>query len=196
MTDERKKEIVALLVEHAPPLIDAYFHPRSRFPSLCVFSTRVGIDTLAYFGVAAKPVAVEASAFNREMKALLERPEPPTKEEALASGGWLVQIDTEPGGKGGYPGHLVIGIEDDDTLIDLDLGQFARPAKNIVVPRAGVFTMTPEFWEGGAVAYQFERDTVLAYQRLVPPPPWTQGGDWKRKNKVTGQVIRAVRRNL
>lgn len=203
---KRDERVLDLLIEHAPPVVDAYFNPRSRWPSLCVLSTRVGIDVLDYFGVEAEPQPVAVTVGNAtwwEVAARISNGWRPTEEELDGSGARYVQVDTEgPGriqkdGSRGWPGHLVISLRKwSDTLVDLDIGQFYRPQKSIVVPRAVALGVGPEFWSGKAASFLFEEGTGAVYEQLVPSRSFREGADWKRKNPITGKVIRRIREEL
>lgn len=203
---DRDAHVVDLLVKHAPALIDAHFHPREKFPSLCVFSTRVGLDALRYFGVDAEPFPVKAIVGNREWVEAVDRIQAGEKlnaREVEATGARFVEIDTAdlkpmPDGRRGFPGHLVIALPWADEIVDLDLGQFRREHKNIYVPRVGHFNVPQGFFtEGSATGYKFERDTTAVYCHLPKPlRPYQTGKDWTTKNSVTGKVIRAIRADL
>lgn len=188
-------ELVRKLVEVAPAIIDRNGYPR--FPlgarGRCIASTRIGIEVLKAFGVEAIPVPVNTRLINKAYRLAMDKRI--TWEEARKRGAWLLEVDVgEPQDSLSWPGHLVIGLPQSDTLVDLDLVQFARPLKQIHVPEAVAFDVDKKWWEGKRLTYYaLEDGGQLFLERLRDYPPFEVSPDWYDRPRWWRSVRRIVK---
>ena len=205
MTVERKRRVIDLLVERAPSYIARDYKEGAR----CVAATRIAYDVLRYFEIRSKALPVVAMAANAQAyAAMLEAldlggPLPRERQEKLVEeGGWYVQIDTESTNDGRYAAHLVLGIEEplyegDRGFVDLDLQQFRREPKGILLPGAISARVFPEWWDESAEArYPLDEGGIFVIQRLREYRPFQHTPDWKRKHPCVGPLIREIRAEL
>lgn len=195
--NERDRRVAELLCEETLPLLSADLGGKL---DLCVLATKVGLDVLRYFGVDAKPLPVVVAALNApavdwiESDRELPREYGEDADEFEKSGAWIVQIDERDLGEPGrYPGHLVVGLPGEDAILDLSLGQFARPEKGILVPPGGMFDLPEGFADGRRGLYQLEGGGALVYEARPRSDRFRRGADWKRKNPYAGALIRRIR---
>lgn len=134
--------IIGLLAETAPPLLDA------ELPSgYCVPATRIGIDVFDHFGIHARACPTRVAAGDRLGLKLFD---------AVSRGGFplvkrvprLIQCGfTTPFDVTVHPGeydrHLVIAVEG-GTLVDLGTRFFSLPGA--VIPRTVVRVVDDAFW--------------------------------------------------
>lgn len=107
----------------------------------CVLATRVGIDVLARFGIAAEPRPVIAGVWNAgyERFRLARERDPNTP---VPDDGWSVWagLPREPGdrplGPKQWNGHLVVYVPARQLMLDMDFQAFDRPEKGLHVPPA------------------------------------------------------------
>jgi hypothetical protein len=202
VTVEQQQHVIDLLVQRAPSHIDRDYREGSR----CVAATRIAYDVLRYFGIRGKALPVEALAANapawEAIREATQRGEPLTREqedELVARGAWYVQIDTETNTPGRYAGHLVLGIEEpifdgERGFVDLDLQQFRREQKGILLPDAISASVFPEWWTGEAEArYPLAEDGMFIVRRLREYRPFQHTPDWKRQHPCVGPLIREIR---
>lgn len=192
-----RPDLLPLLAKLAPEEIRREL-PDAR--DVCVLATRVGYDVLNYFGVESSPVVVRALAFNQPAVAWINERGPDVSAEQLeeydATGAWAVAIDEEDYGiPGRFPGHLVLHVPSERALVDLSVDQFARPEHGIVIPRSGIFDVPDDFFsDEGMVMYGLEGGGRLVYfYRPRAAKDFRSGVDWKRKNPMSGRVIRKIR---
>jgi hypothetical protein len=163
----------------------------------CLTASRAGIDALRYFGVEALPVPVEALVGNPAFVASEAEMRAGTlsEEDAVARGVRYLQIDLTSQRDNGWPGHMVVGVPAADALLDLDLGQFNRPEKSIVLPRAASFAVDSDFWaDPDAATGYLVAGCRVVYHRIAPVRPWTGAPDWRKHGpRVAGPVIRKLK---
>lgn len=161
--------VLAQLVRHAPPLLAQNFRP-----DCCIAATRVAVHVLTRFGFVAKPQPAQCIVYTKK---LWRRVGGDTFSYPFQSGEWSVGLGfgwdkrfaEEPGSKG-YDGHLVAFCSAPNSpvfIVDLSLGQAARPHKGIVLPPA-LFTPKQKVTLNGC---------VLMY-RAIDNPKFTESPDW------------------
>jgi hypothetical protein len=156
----------------------------------CVQATRIGIEALRYFGVAAKPLVTLMGVGNAAWVEWMEAGGPAASD--MPEGAWAVGTDPRvKEGDRGFPAHLVIEI--DGHLLDLDAGFSARPEREIHVPatlliplRDGEVVATASL-DGGGLAF---------YKAHKPKLNFREIGAWRDSRKWTGPVIRRMRDRL
>lgn len=175
---------------------------------LCILSTRVGWDACNYFGVPARPMPVRTLAFNQRWSSHIEtvgNVEDESWEKAMEEGAWSIFIDEEDHTAGKYPGHLVLVSEQDgdhvegrdDWFLDLSLGQFTRPQYDMNFPDSLTMRVDlPAIESGEAVVFRTDDLAYVTYRFRVDAPDWRRGADWRRKQPISGRVIRSVRDTL
>lgn len=202
------------LIDVGRPIILSAFNPDS-----CIASTKIGLEVLSYFGIAAKEYPVSIMALNEEAMNFLREHDGDLfalKDETMKytvaqeGGPWTVGLgapdlpELRPNGTVGWPGHLVIGIRRWNRLLDLSLDQVSRPHKNMPL-HATVFDV-PEFWwditeerqptvltdgkSGTILLLMHRHDTTY---RKAPNWKGISGGDKVTMRAVTGQIITALR---
>lgn len=143
--------LLDLVAETAAPVFE-----RTLTEDSCLNATRILLDVLRELGFKARPLSVRAFAFNEVYIDRLKRGLPPLADPAS----WGLGIETRPnvGGKG-WPGHVVALVEN-RWLVDGSAGQFARPAKDILVPRV----LVGEFSKKGRASYTLEGGGEILYE--------------------------------
>jgi hypothetical protein len=157
----RKMKILEVMCDYAPAELDAVAGKRR-----CVLATRVAIETLARYGIAAEPLEVEVIAVNASWLKVAQR-EGATEADFLAVDARYVRTDIklEPG-EVGFPGHVVARIVGDEQIVDLDVKQYKRPT--IAAPDAAVFTVGADFFvEDRPAVFPLPNGAQLAYKRIT-----------------------------
>ena len=194
---ENEKQVIDALVECAPSIIERYSQRRSR----CVMATAIGLEVLDYFGIPAKEMPCEVDVFNEIAWKWYQAG---CLENAPADAGILsVRMDRPvEANRKEWNGHLVILTKNDSVvIIDLDMQQFNRPEKNILVPSAASFDWAKDKLIGGWHATDAYHSTTIVY-KLKPGVKSYKQGDWtmarlRRKAKfITAPIIRSVREQL
>lgn len=177
---------IAALVATARPHILERFRPNS-----CIASTRVAIEALARFGVAATAVAAQVEIYNPTARALLEGgiskeafrarlaesvraapgPEPP----------WSIGLGVGEPLHGSWTGHLVALTDATDAservLIDLSLDQASRPLRDIRLSPIWV-PAADEVCAGDARVGGTVAGTLVRYQLMPAQEGWDFSPDW------------------
>jgi hypothetical protein len=183
-----EERVLEALVRHARPIMLEYV----RFDS-CIPMTRVAIEVLEHFGIAAWPSRAMAILMNRHF--LLWRAaggdlSKPLPEEVKAAGAWAVGVGVGP--RNEVIGHYVALTE--RWIIDLALDQGGRPEHSIPA-RVDAFlrdeTLEYELGESARVAYKLEE---IDGHDLDDSPDWTDFD--KRYRAALARVIRAVKADL
>jgi hypothetical protein len=173
------------------PALEQIFDRRD----LCILATRVAIETARYFGIQAVPLPVKLIAYNadfaRHVAAKFADVEDRTKPQTWGDSSWSVGIGYgKPYEPGKWDGHLIaVGT---GCFADFSIQQAERPQYNIITGKALVGPWHGEqMWKA-----ENETGTVIEYYRLMNTGAWRNAPDWrdeKRRRKVVGQLIRAVR---
>lgn len=163
-------------------------------PDCCIAGTRIALNVLDYFGIAAQPLPVEYLVMNEAFAKLAFRlKRPPTKEEQDAVGGWAVGVDTRPS-ETGFGGHVVTVVK--RLLVDLTVNQANRPHKHINLPSGVAVELPKAFWQGGSAVTQ-AGDSVLSYRLLASPADFTTAPDWydATRHSAALRIIRRIEQN-
>ena len=163
-------------------------------PKSCIATTRVVIETLRYFGVQARPWAVNFRVFTPSAwQATLDGVPVADWPEDAWSAGMTAATDEQVG-------HVVATAA--GCLIDASADQIGRPAKGIP-PVAPLVFRLPDDWDPapGRDAVLVEAEGChLVYGASGSRVYATQSPNWRRDDPVnracTAQAIRAVRAQL
>ena len=196
-------KILRRLATLGPIIIDRHAKPGGR----CVMATRCCIVTLAQFGIDASPLSVRIVIHNQAMAAFLNDlgdrvPTTADWEGVREAGGHtldagdlsvpLPNVVHRPGGRD-WNGHLMAAVPRFSSLVDLDLQQFCRPAKQIRLPPGASFT-----WEPGTTkhTYPLPGGGIIGIQAQPFNDGWQDAGDWKinADEPVIQELLRAVRK--
>lgn len=190
-------KVIARLMHWQPELFAVTPLVRER----CVLATRVGIDVLARFGIAAEPRPVIAGVWNEGYERFrLQRDVDP--DTPVPDDGWSVWagLPRRPGdpplGPKRWHGHLVVYVPVRQLMLDLDFQAFDRPLKGLHVPPAfaapwpGGAQILGRFWtvgvtEGLYAHYRRNDDN----QEFLDAPDWTQD-----RTALVDAVERAIRK--
>jgi hypothetical protein len=162
-----------------------------RETSTCVLSTRIAIEVLGYFEIAATPQPVEIHVINQAMADWIEAGYPGGVEHGKELGAWGVStIADQPAESGKWAGHLIVRL--DDAFIDSDLGAYSRPHRSLVVPDGivlGADADPPWGYDLGGVHLVYTPTTDVS---------WKESIDWNSKGvkKYAGPMIRAIKKKL
>lgn len=169
-------KLKARLLEFGPQVLAANVDPQMH--ARCIRATRLGVDTLARFGVIALPWPVICDVGNAILMQWLAEGSPGGDAEQQRRGGWLLsndpkytgpalpsQVDYGPGP--GMPVHLVVRVPEWGCIIDLDMRQFNRPAKAIQLPAAAALP-----WAGDSAEGTFRSSGTAIRYRPWPDPTW------------------------
>ena len=179
------KEAVIKAMRRAIPAIVLAAIPR-HLPvpkGRCLTTTRVGLETLRYFGIDSRPLVTQSLAANSAW----------VEWQASEAGGempdeaWSVAVGFSRGETKGIDAHVVLLVGDE--LLDLDAGQAARPQRGIHVAPTERLPWDPEH----GASRDLEEDGVLVYLPHPHPPQFKQALDWQRAPRLVGPVIRIVR---
>jgi hypothetical protein len=187
-------DLLTRLVKIAPPLINTI----ASGPH-CILATSVGQMVLDQIGIAADPYPVEVAVCNRAWMQWGRDGYHGGQEEQERRGAYI--LTNTPNWKGAsfqtvksakpWDGHLVLRVSDGPHrwLVDLDLGSFNRPNRDIELPGGLVAPLTPD----GIVQGTFTHgriETSVQYGPLVAPyrDDYLKAKDWTRRARFFGEV--------
>jgi hypothetical protein len=171
----------------------------------CVLATRVGIDVLARFGIAAEPLPVMAAVCNQKYERWRQFIDPLPVDDAKLipppADGWAVMSGLPPDeGEAPRPkhwhGHLIVSVPAKGMVLDLDFQAFGRPEKGLDVGPAVGFP-----WPAGALCVDLmgldraNRPIFLHYQHTPENQGYVTGPDWQR-NEFNQAAVRAIERAI
>ncbi len=187
------RAILDVLIEVAPPIIA--LHAKPERPGRCILATAVGCEVCRHFGIAAAPLSVDLQIYNAAAVDWIKAGQPDGVAGYAARGAWVIVIDSENRQPTvvGWPGHLV--VETDGGFLDLDLQQFQRPERQIVLPPAAGFQTDPARrpW-----SYTINGATLL-YAPRREDRSFRTTPDWRRtatRSVAAGLAIRAIKECL
>lgn len=166
----------------------------------CIWSTRIGIEVMRYFGLPATALPVSVQVHNPRMVELHSQGVEPTVENMDEVGAWALGTDPDKPmpetGRRGWNCHLIMHVERFGVLVDLSLEQYNRPAKNIVLEPLPAL-IDPVFWEGQHVAVLVRGCHVL-YCHRPEQQSYRDTYDWHegKQNSDIGGLIRMVRSSI
>lgn len=188
-----------------PDVLRDLLPPERRNGGVCLVATRIGIETLRYFGVRGRPVMTAVLAGNLPWVRWASAGCPGGRD-GFPEDAWNVMVGSSDSvevvegvdrrGRGGIDGHLAIGVDLDDgrsILVDLDAGQFARPDRGIHVP-----DVVSVEWHDRTAGSGIDLDGggVLIYRPHPRPPRYVHAPDWRLSARDAGAAIRRVRSRL
>lgn len=185
----RDRAVVEALVDTARPIIRETWGPKS-----CIASARVGILALQRYGIRARPVPCDVTAYSPGYIAQIEKlgRVPETRDELKAwwddARAWAIAATGDEEGTG----HVVIAIGS-VTLIDLALDQLARPERDIVIhgPLLGVM---PRGWDHDGAKHAAQiGDTWVAYRATPDNKLFLRAPDWTRMERFQRPVVDVCR---
>jgi len=184
----KPRKVLARLATFAPPIIAA--DPAVTQHARCVLACAVGGDVLSAFAIPWVALPVHVALANAAYVAALGRGAEPAV--AVARGGHYMTTRDAPTGPQEWGGHLVLWMPTLRLIADLDLRQFARPAKGIRPQAAEIFP-----WAPGARALEctLPGGVYLRYdctddRRFEAAPDWCRR---ERRAPLVAAVCRAVR---
>lgn len=188
-------KVISRLLEWSPIVFDGLVLSRQR----CILTTRVGLDVLAAFGIAAEPrpcVACVANAPYVLWKDDQESRSAPTDAWAVWAGLPSAPDDPVQPGKG-WAGHLVVFLPTRSEILDLDFQQFRRPAKLLDTPPAIVASWPT----GDQVAHFIGRDGqrrlfVVRYERTDDNDGYMVAPDWRRERPFVRDTVATLVRMI
>ncbi|RPJ69041.1 MAG: hypothetical protein EHM24_19700 [Acidobacteria bacterium] len=198
------QKVIRRLVHWAPSCFASMGLVRER----CVLTTRVGLDVLARFDIAAEARSVVAAVSNRAYEEFrcFQATHPEASAVSAPPGAWAVIAGLQPE-PGAAPrpkhwwGHLVVYVPGRELMLDLDFQQFGRDRLGMPVPPA---LLMP--WgqgrptAGWQLALAADRSKVLFvhYERqdenqaYVAAPDWDSGRPHIRA--AVDALVRAIRK--
>jgi len=164
-------------------------------PRRCIFATRVGLDVLEAFDVAAVARPVVACVANAPYVSWRET----DRSAAAPPGAWAVWAglplapdDPLETGKG-WPGHLVVYLPGLAQLLDLDFQQFRRPAKLLDTPPAVVADWPADVNVAHYVGHDARRRLFVArYERNETNRGYVAAVDWDRNRPIIRDTVAAL----
>lgn len=215
MVTSNDAAVISAVKQSLRPLILEYFSKDS-----CVATARIVIDTLDYFGIPSRPIAVEAIIFNGEARAIIESGASLAElYQAMApiplsrrGGPWTLGLGMIDDPKVAA-GHVVVHVPSSFELLDLSIDQASRPQKGLVLnpmairlsgstfaedPSATISLEVPQT-DGFAPAYiEYRHAQKSLFQHS---PNWrrtsSSGNEGRRVfTEVTGRAIRMVKERV
>lgn len=179
-----------VLIQHLAAAYPEVTHGRWKAEA-CLPASAMALRVLAAFAIRARAVPVQLMCYNPAWAARLleERPAPRSPEEArewAEAGCYSVGIGFPMSPTANDPGHWnahMVVVTDSpllqtQVLIDLTLGQAARPAKGMDLAPTLIYPVVPGFEDGAPVMLQDVQGSLLAYSRHPNPPPWESLHTW------------------
>lgn len=181
--------ILQKLVKVAPPIITANARPGAH----CVMASAVGQIVLESFGITAEPFSVEATVCNQAWYDWGGEGFKGGVEEQRRRGAHILtntpnwqgdSIQSKVTVHAPWDGHLVLVVG--HTLVDLDIGSFARPAHHIYTPAGMLGPLSPNRTVEGTWTYGGHR-TYVVYRPMVSSfaDEYLTAPDWVKRERLT-----------
>lgn len=190
--------VLQRLAKYAPYGIAAITKPGP----CCVLATQVGLMTLERFGIQARPYVAEVEITNLAWQQWIEDGAQGGIEEQQRRGAYILNNSASwqgasfygPHGKRDWDGHLVIQTE--RTLIDLDLGKFSRPDKQIILPPSMIAPLRDDDTMSGTCTFGGHA-THVSYRRLTAAysENYMFSKDWIGRKRYT-ELVTALERRI
>ncbi len=175
--------VIASLVAVARPVMSKQGWDRDT----CIAGSRIGIEALKRYGVAAQPLSVGFLALNPAANAHRKGlPVPVGAKEPR------IVYCHHRGPERPWKGHVVITTE--GRLIDLTLDQFARPDLDLVLEPA-TFETTPQFLAGQEYWRELGNAGAIAYLAYPDDKEYEKSPSWQRtdlQKPVLDEVLREL----
>lgn len=189
-------KVIDRLVAYAPAVLSAWANPK------CVLATATGLYTLRQFGIESAGVAVIAEAANPAYMDWIRRGNP--GELFHAMGCWFISNDpnfegaelprqvAEP--RRATIQHVVLHVPKLGCIIDLNLDQFNRPSKQLVLPVSAL--KLP--WDGVHASRGWDTGAVRYRPWPVHDDSWQAAPDWvnglQKTEAMVKELTRAIRK--
>lgn len=189
-----KSKILKRLAEFAPPIIAETTKPGPH----CVLSSAVGQMVLHRLGLECEPYVAEVGICNKAWIEWAKFDFAGGKEAQLERGAYLITNrpnftgetlpSLNPPTSAAWDGHLA--LRSGEWLIDLDLGAFTRPTKNIWLPPSMVAPLNAE----GGVEGEYHADQHVAHVRYAPlvapyADDYLTSKDWTLRDRYEDRVV-------
>ena len=183
------QKILERLVTFAPPILAAH----TKDVRHCIGATVAVVDVFTWFDIEAEPLSVRVLVANDQY--CRDRQRGVSSVSSIARGGHV--CDTGGDGIAGtvvgnaWHGHLVAWLPAHGDIIDLTLGAFSRPAKDIRLPAVGVFPFQPP---GGDYTINRVHLEYIAQPEVVS---WRLSPDYHdetRRAIIREPLLRAIRK--
>lgn len=195
-TPEQTAKIITVICEEAPEIIEQDYDIKKGH---CIAATAIGLEVFEHFKIDVRPLAIQVVAGNKEFEEWYGQGCPPmTVPVAVASKVRYVQIDVNEKRSGAYPGHLIINLIREGQIVDLSLGQFDHPEKDIKLPKVGLFPIGAAFWTGASGHFSHDGGLIII-RWLRDAPDWRDTPDWNRcdmNHEIAQTIIKAVEQKL
>ncbi len=169
------------LVRLAPPLLAVRFTP-----DCCIVATKVACGVLNHFGIPAWPQPTRLIVQNMKAWKRYRRGDhgPPLfrQGEFTLGIGFGQDIRKRDPQFKGYDGHLVARVG--DVIVDLSLGQAARPEKGVHLPKAAMIPGKSIVMNGCVLEYGFFEDSSFEVT-----PDWT---DTARSQPIIESLVEQI----
>jgi len=184
MTDQQRMDtLLEFLTNQGADMLHRVFGADS-----CIASTAIALRVLDYFDVGAFAKPVKASLWTAAAFALLQqRPDDDIDFTGTMPGVYACAIEGTGKVSEGerWDGHLiaVVPLGDEMRLLDMTIGQFARPDKGLNVPKATVVELPQDFdpFTTSSASYIADDGMVLCYTTIpdIDHDGWQRSGDWR-----------------
>lgn len=172
----------------------------------CIATTRVVVNVFQHFGFEAGPLHVEATVWNPAwVDAIGRGEEPPYQSGEDVLNRWMDErgawsVSTVGASKDEPVRHLVAYVPALPGLIDASIDQCNRPERNIDLPHAVGFIITPEELSLGGRWQVDANGCWIEYSRVLDDrEAWRSSSDWVGNAgtaAVQSALIRLVERAL
>jgi hypothetical protein len=155
-------------------------------PDSCIAATRIAVDVLAHYGIAARPQGTRVTAITHK---LLDRQASGNFDGKLRAGEYIIKIGNPESDRAVfYQGHVIALTS--KHLIDMSLDQASRPHKGLCLTNA----VLP--WDGKFPVTVWHDDLVFGYV-LFDDESFYQSPDWydtERHADLVADIIRKIGR--
>ncbi len=172
-------------------------------PNRCILATAVGLDVLKHFGLLARPLSVKVAVLSPAWVRWHQAGRPNLTLMELADlGVWALTcgFPPDPGmtlgasvpGNNAWNGHLLIEVPAVKQLVDLNTGQFSRPAKDILFPAVMAWD-----WNGQVVSREFGHGMAIRIEPKRDDVSYTAAVDWwnvDRRRPIVDEIVKLVRK--
>lgn len=201
------------------PLVLEHFTVNS-----CVATVRITIDVLAYFGIMAKPAAVQTMIFNAEAAGLVRAGATAQQirdavfacTEQQHGGPWTIGLGFGASEMDDAGGHVVVWVPSVATILDYSLDQASRPHKGIILEPLDIPVTDIDISHSEPLPVGFIFSTNVpqpepfgaAYAEYRVAPDWFRSSpNWRRSSpsmasapatfkEIAGTAIREIRKRL
>lgn len=154
-------------------------------PTHCILAARVAVEIGAYFGVPITARSVKAAAFNKVALDWIGKPLKDWPKEA-----WSVGVEGVGNHGLGYDGHVI--AESEHWIIDLSVGQFARPKHQLDIPETLVVRKDDTATADRMLTVLTESGCQVTYLPY-DDTAWMRAPDWYKRANWTAEVGAMIR---